>query len=77
MAECVLVKLPGGGSALVRMSSRRPQRCWFCEKRSALLCDFPVARDGRAATCDKPLCEKCAVKNGKLDFCPNHERLKL
>lgn len=49
--------------------------CSVCgEGDGANLCDGPGERTGR--TCDKPLCDGCAVslKAHDLDFCPEHAR---
>lgn len=40
-----------------------------CGRLATLLCDFPVGDE----TCDKPLCQVCAVKVGQnRDYCPKH-----
>lgn len=37
---------------------------------------FYTVRMSKTITCDRPLCEKCAVKNGKnIDFCPKHKEV--
>jgi len=43
-------------------------------------CDFPVLRGGKAATCGREICARCATNQGpefpNLDFCPPHEKNK-
>ncbi len=69
---CEHVPLPGGGSAIVCSSGRRP-KCSGCGRPARLLCDWktPGVRTG---TCDTPLCERCTHKPapGK-DLCPAHK----
>ena len=67
-----LVKMPGGGHAFVRFSGRRPKPkpCAFCGQPSSKLCDMPLLH---GKTCDKPLCEAHAVRQGPdVDWCPDH-----
>ena len=68
---CEHVQLPGGGSAIVCSSNRRP-KCSGCGKPARQLCDWktPGVRNG---TCDAPVCERCSTKpaEGK-DLCPAH-----
>ncbi len=72
---CNTVNLPGGGYAIVCGGHNRKVRKCACGKVAALLCDWPI---GGGKTCDKPVCQDCAVKGGpNVDFCPSHERLKL
>lgn len=69
--NCEHVTMPGGGSAIVCSSGKRP-KCCKCGKPARLLCDWktPGHRNG---TCDKPVCEACSTKPapGK-DLCPAH-----
>ena len=57
------------------------ERCEICKIRKAKrLCDYVVDEvwtsidfQKHAITCDKKLCEKCAVRlGGETDFCPKH-----
>jgi len=60
---CDVVKVPGGGTAIVCSRGRRPQRkpCVGCRTLSDRLCDG----------CDKPVCEACSVSaTPDDDFCP-------
>jgi len=59
------------------------ERCVVCRKRKAtILCDFVVDEywtsidfQTHAQTCDRQLCEKCAVHlGGRTHFCPKHAR---
>jgi hypothetical protein len=75
---CDHVTLPGGINAIVCGRGRRKPPSCKCGRPSTKLCDFEVkAHDGhaQARTCDKPLCDACAVSVGKnRDFCPDHPR---
>jgi hypothetical protein len=43
----------------------------------AKLCDYPLRGKRAGATCDRKLCERCAVHAGPdLDYCPPHARLR-
>ena len=48
--------------------------CQNCEKhRSTKQCDFQ--KTGSTKTCDKHLCDNCAVPIAKdIDYCPGHPR---
>ncbi len=69
---CNVVKTESG-FALV-CGGRRAKRCTYCNRPAPFLCDFPVIRKGRKATCDAALCEACAQKgdNPDYDFCRPH-----
>lgn len=72
MAYCRYVRMPNGDTALVRMSGKPPAPCEVCGKRDhTKLCDALVGR----GTCDKKLCDACAITSGKNDFCPDHKEL--
>jgi hypothetical protein len=46
-----------------------------CRRHADKLCDFPVLRDDKAATCDRPVCGGCALRVGPdRDFCQPHAR---
>jgi hypothetical protein len=49
-----------------------------CRGAGTILCDYPVTRRGRAATCSRRICGGCAktIGNG-LDLCPPHARAGL
>lgn len=47
-----------------------------CRGNGLLLCDYPVKRRGRDATCNRRICRGCAVSIGKdCDYCPPHSRV--
>lgn len=73
---CSIVKLPGGGTAIVKHAPHRRPRCKFCNGSlsATLLCDFEVGRTlgGEPITCDAPVCVQCARRVGDNDFCPRH-----
>jgi hypothetical protein len=70
--------LDAAGRPVAIACSREPhRRCSVpgCSNHADKQCDFPVKRDGRAATCDRYICGRCAVSVGKnLDNCPPHAR---
>lgn len=73
-----LIRLPDGTAAFIDYSGPPRKPCSFCAKPSTLLCDYPLEselnRNGiKGSTCDKPLCESCALRPrpGK-DYCPDH-----
>jgi hypothetical protein len=80
---CSIVKLPGGGTAIVKHSPARFPRCKFClnvgygrQHAATLLCDFEIGKTlgGEPITCDEKICEKCARREGGKDFCPKHPK---
>jgi hypothetical protein len=80
MAYCVSVPVPGGGTAIVRMSGKPPAPCAFCNRPHTKLCDAAVTRESllkghEHGTCDARLCDKCAISSGNYDFCPIHKDL--
>ena len=54
---------------------RGPTRCKTCGKPSVALCDYPVIRNNRPATCDERMCQihrhPVAGATDK-DYCPTH-----
>jgi hypothetical protein len=68
---CEVVKMPGGGTAIVTHSGGRWCSCG-CRRRATIQCDFP--KPGRkSGTCDAWLCRGCAVSVGPdRDHCPEH-----
>lgn len=66
------------GNAIVCTRGRSGAPCSVpgCGAPHVALCDFPVARAGRAGTCDAKLCERHRVRQpGKdRDFCPPHAK---
>jgi hypothetical protein len=84
---CSVIKLPGGGAAIVKHAAGRAPRCKFCLERlrevlqdgvlenpATLLCDFEIGRTlgGDPITCDAKVCVRCARRVGEKDFCPKH-----
>lgn len=69
---CEHVALPGGGTAIVCSSAKRP-RC-ECGRAAPLLCDWKVS-DRKSGTCDAPICDRCATSPApEKDLCPRHTR---
>jgi hypothetical protein len=69
---CDRVTLPGGGTAIVCSSRKRP-RC-ACGRSATLLCDWKVP-DKKSGTCDAPMCARCAmqpVPGADKQLCPAH-----
>lgn len=74
MMPCETITLPGGISAIV-CTRRKPRRRCSCGSGqfTSLLCDHPKPRGG---TCDKPLCDGCAVVVGTdRHHCPGHPQV--
>jgi len=62
-----------GHVAILCTRGRRTTRCKYCGQPSTKLCDFKVARK---ATCDTPLCDRCATSGGSnIDYCRPHAKL--
>ena len=79
---CRTVQLPDGTTAIVCGPKPRSKPCVTCGSPGTILCDYPVKRDGKDATCDRPCCRKHATPVDKdKDYCMAHaqyaERLKL
>lgn len=76
MDYCVVMDLPGGGRATVRMSGKRPPACLWCGKPSTKRCDFivsPPAQVTHKRTCDAPMCATHAENiSHEVDYCPEH-----
>jgi len=46
-----------------------------CGRHADKLCDYPVTRAGKAATCDRPVCGRCATRVGPdKDYCGPHAK---
>ena len=65
------VKLPDGGTAIVRYSGKRPKPACACGGRGTLQCDYPTSR---VTTCSKFMCRDCAGprRADGTDYCPEH-----
>lgn len=73
---CNFVKLPNGGHAIVCPSRGKSKPCVTCGKAHQVLCDYPVTRDGKPGTCDRPCCRQHAVSVGpNRDYCLAHANL--
>ena len=74
---CRTVISSDGVTAIACTRGERRRNCATpgCHSYADKQCDFPVTRAGKAATCDRYICSRCAVSTGKnLDFCPPHAR---
>jgi len=75
---CRTVISGGGVTAIVCTRGHQQHRSCAtpgCGNRADKQCDFPVTRGGKAATCDRYICSRCAVSAGRgLDFCGPHAR---
>lgn len=51
--------------------------CSACGKRPhTKLCDFPLTGTKAGHTCDRKLCNACAVPRGRdVDYCPTHAKV--
>jgi hypothetical protein len=58
----------------LNVSAPRRKRCAFCTCPDAkALCDYPVVRNGKAGTCDKPCCFRHRRHVGdNRDHCMDH-----
>lgn len=68
-----------GVTAIVCTRGERSRSCATpgCSNRADKQCDFAVTRNGKAGTCDRYICPKCAVSAGRnADHCPPHARLE-
>lgn len=68
-----------GSTIAIICGGRRGQphrpACKCCPRESTKLCDFPVVRNGRRATCDVPICDDHATSIGPdRDLCPWHAK---
>ena len=67
-----IIDLGDGTTVIVCTSRQRVARCQVCKKRPhTKLCDWKIDNEN---TCDKKLCDGCAVKIDKgTDYCPEHK----
>jgi hypothetical protein len=67
----------GKGAAILCGRGPLPKMCVVCFQRySSKLCDFPLTGSKKGKTCDRPLCQSCAVhKEPNTDYCPTHARM--
>lgn len=71
------IQLPDGSFAIVCGSKPRARRCStaHCRRTADYQCDYPVTRAGKAATCDRWVCESCRTNVGPdRDYCLPHAR---
>ena len=63
------------GPAVVHVCRRGGAPCSECHSPHTKLCDFPL-RGSRGGTCDRKLCDRCAVTVGPdKHYCGPHARL--
>lgn len=63
----------GSIATIVCTRGTRQRQCTFCGRRSTKLCDYPVTRDGKQGTCDRPCCNTHAFSHGlNVDYCLTH-----
>lgn len=46
-----------------------------CGTRAVYVCEYPVMRDGKPATCDRPLCERHTTVIDNKKHCAVHAKL--
>lgn len=71
---CEHVKFPNGTTAILCTPRARRRKCsnGRCVAWASRECDFPNPKRA-SRTCDKPLCENCAIRIGdNVDHCPGH-----
>jgi hypothetical protein len=83
---CKFVDLGGGATAIVCSRGQRPKMC-ACGRRSTKLCDFPLTGKAAGRTCDRPVCDAHAHRQGahesgphkgdSIDYCQAHHELAL
>lgn len=68
---CTVVKIPGGGTAIVKHAKPRRRCCGFCRLTwDGFLCDHEI---GPGKTCDAPMCKQHAAEMAPdFHLCPNH-----
>lgn len=66
-----------GGTYFACSRGQRRNTCEQCRRRpSAKQCDYPLKGPKGGTTCDRHLCDQCAVKQGpNRDYCGVHHRL--
>lgn len=75
---CKTVSIPGGGTAVVCSRGRRTLCATpMCSRPSVSLCDYPVERNGKKATCDRHMCERHRhtiekTEADSIDWCEAH-----
>jgi len=70
---CDTTRLPGNGIMFICSRGQRRKRCAVCTKRDATkLCDFPLRGRKAGATCDRALCDACAVEIARVDARVEH-----
>ena len=67
----------GNGGGFFCTRERRIPPCSVCGKRlTSKLCDFALTGPRTGDTCNRKLCEGCAVNVGpNRDYCPPHARM--
>lgn len=63
------------GGVIICGRGHRRKPCCSCGKPSSKLCDYPLRGRLSGKTCDRPICDVCAVKidpKQDVDFCPTH-----
>lgn len=85
---CTTIGGPNGISITMCLRSKRTPRCHRCGRPSTKQCDYPLAGRRKGKTCDRHLCDACAVSMGNverardgvtvtdtLDYCLAHAEL--
>lgn len=64
---CETFRLGDGSVAIVCSRGRRGRKCSECKRRDATKqCDFPLSGAKAGKTCDRYLCDGCAVQLGNV-----------
>lgn len=77
---CIVVPIPGGGHAIVKVAKSR-KKCFVCGRPGAdRLCDYPVSHSPSdlafTGTCDRLLCQTCRTVIKGADYCPERVEAK-
>ena len=63
----------GNMAMIICSRGGRRHSCETCGRPATVLCDYPVIRNGKAATCDRWCCRPHAFTVGEnLDYCMPH-----
>lgn len=72
---CTVIEFHGGRAIVCSRGSKSTALCSNCKRPAGLLCDYPLRGPKAGKTCDRKLCERCAVETGaERHLCPAHAR---
>lgn len=68
-------KISGDDGAIIFVCTRSPISKCGCGKKAVFLCSYKLKGSKTGQTCDKKLCQKCAVVVGEDHFCFGHAKM--